>query len=81
MDNYTLACVVLLLNGFGFACLILICGQLLFANGACMGIVVGVIVVVYMGMEKNSMDDLAYCSTIIASYFTKLKITNKYKRI
>ena len=81
MDNHTLACVVLPLNGFGSTSLILICGQLLFANGACMGIIVGVIVVVYMGMEKSSVDDLAYCSAIIASYSTKLKITNKYKRI
>ena len=47
---------VLLLNGFGSTNLILIFGYfLLFANRACMGIITG-IVVVYMGIEKNSMD-------------------------
>ena len=42
---------VLPLNGFGFANLILICGQLLLcANGARMGVIGGV-AVVYMGIE------------------------------
>ena len=50
-DNYVRACVVLLLNGFGSASLILICGQLLVCiNGACTGIIAGV-AVVYTGTE------------------------------
>ena len=36
-----------------------------------MGIMAG-IVVVYMGIEKNSMDGPAGCSAIVASSFTKL---------
>ena len=50
-DNHTWACVVLPLNGFGSANLILICGWLqLCINGAHMGVVAGV-AVVYMGIE------------------------------
>ena len=42
---------VLPLNGFGSANLILICGQLLICiNGACTGVIAGV-AVVYMGIE------------------------------
>ena len=41
---------VLPLNGFGSANLILICGLLLFANGACIGAIAG-IAVFYTGME------------------------------
>ena len=49
MDNHMQACVVLPLNGFGSASLILICGRLLLcANGACTGVIAGV---VYMGIE------------------------------
>ena len=45
------ACVVLLLNGFGSANLILICSQLLICiNGARTGVVVGV-GVIYTGIE------------------------------
>ena len=63
------ACMVFLLNGFGSTNLMLICSQfLLFANGACMGIFAG-IVVVYTGIEKNSMDDPAPCSTIVAFFY------------
>ena len=50
-DNHTQACMVLPLNGFGSANLILICGRLLICiNGAYAGVVAGV-AVVYMGIE------------------------------
>ena len=50
-DNYAQACVVLPLNGFGSANLILICGQLLiYINGSCTGVIAGV-AVIYMGIE------------------------------
>ena len=65
------ACVVLPLNSFGSTNLILIYGQFLLANGTCMGIIAG-IVVVYMGIEKSSMDGPALCSAIVLSLFTKL---------
>ena len=67
---------VLLLNGFGSTSLILICGHFLLANGACMGVIAGVIVV-YMGIEKNSIYGPACCSAIVA-FFTKLWKINKY---
>ena len=44
------ACVVLSLNGFGFANLILICGWLLLADGAHMYVIASV-VVAYIGIE------------------------------
>ena len=51
VDNYAQACVVLPVNGFGCAYLILICSQLLlFASGAYVGIIAGV-AVVYRGIE------------------------------
>ena len=51
VNNYTWACVVLRLSGFGSANLIFICGQLLLcANGACEGVVARVSVV-YTGIE------------------------------
>ena len=50
-DNYTLAWVVLPLNGCGSANLILICGHLFICiNGAYTGVVAGV-AVVYTGIE------------------------------
>ena len=50
-DNHAWACMVLPLNGFGSANLILICGRLLICiNGACAGVVAGV-AVVYTGIE------------------------------
>ena len=50
-DNHARACVVLPLNGFGSANLILICSQLLICiNGAHTGVVAGV-AVVYTGTE------------------------------
>ena len=50
-DNHMRACVVLPLNGFGSANLILICGQLLICiNGAYAGVVARV-AVVYTGIE------------------------------
>ena len=50
-DNYARACVVLPLNGFSSANLILICGRLLICmNGARAGVVAGV-AVVYTGIE------------------------------
>ena len=50
-DNHPQACVVLPLNGFGCANLILICGHLLlYANGTRKGVVAGV-AVVYMAIE------------------------------
>ena len=59
MDNHARICVVLPLNGFGSTYLILICGQFLLANGACMGIVTSIIVVC-MGIEENSMHGPAH---------------------
>ena len=60
---------VLPLNDFSSANLILIYGWfLLFSNKACVGIISGV-VAVYMGMKKSSMDGLEYCSAIIAFFF------------
>ena len=51
VDNHMQAYMVLPVNGFNSANLILICGQLLlFANSACAGIVAG-IAVVYTGIE------------------------------
>ena len=51
VDNYTQAFMVLPLNGFGSASLVLICGRLLLCvNGACAGVIAGV-AVVYMGIE------------------------------
>ena len=67
-DNHMQACVVLPLNGSGSTNFILICGQLLFSNDAYVGVVAG-IVVVYTGIEKNSVDGPAYCSTIIAFFY------------
>ena len=59
---------VLLLNGFGSANLIQICGWFLFfANGACTGVIAGVIVI-YMVIEKNSEDGSACCSAIFAFF-------------
>ena len=50
-DNHTQACMVLPLNGFGSANLILIYGQLLLCiNSACPGIIARV-AVVYTGIE------------------------------
>ena len=50
-DNHTWACVLLPLNGFAFANLILICSQLLICiNGAQAGVIAGV-VVVYTSIE------------------------------
>ena len=50
-DNHAWACVVLPLNGFGSANLILIYGQLLICiNGARAGVIAG-IAVVYTGIE------------------------------
>ena len=46
---------ILPLNGFGSTNLIVICSQFLLANEAHTGVIAGV-VVVYMGIEKNSMD-------------------------
>ena len=49
--------------------------QFLLANGASMGVCAG-IVVIYMGIEKNSVDGPACCSAIVASFllsFRKLK--------
>ena len=72
-DNYAQACVVLLLNSFGSTNLILICGWLLlFANGACTGVVAG-IVIVYTGIEKNSIDGPACCSAIVAFFLLSLR--------
>ena len=66
-DKYAQACMVLPLNGFGSINLRLIYSWLLsFANGACMGVVAGM--VVYMGMEKSSIDGPAYCSAIFAFF-------------
>ena len=65
-ENHALACAVLPLTGIGSTGLILIYGQFLLTNGACMGTIAGVI---YMGKEKNSMDGLEYCSAIIASLY------------
>ena len=39
------------------------------ANGACMGAIASI--VVYIGIEKNSMDGPEHCSAIIATFFTK----------
>ena len=50
-DNHAQACVVLPLNSFGSANLILICSQLLICiNGARTGVITGV-AVVYMAIE------------------------------
>ena len=50
-DNHVRACVVLPLNGFGSADLVLICGWLLLCiNCACTGVVARV-AVVYTGIE------------------------------
>ena len=50
-DNYVWACVVLPLNGFVSANLIIICGRLLLCiNGALAGVIPGV-AVVYTGIE------------------------------
>ena len=50
-NNHARACVVLPLNSFGSANLILICGQfLIWINGARTGVVAGV-AVVYTGIE------------------------------
>ena len=67
VDNHMQACMVLPLNGFGSTNLILICGQLLFANGACVDVIAGV-VLVYMAIEKNSEDGAAFCPTIVAFF-------------
>ena len=51
VNNHAQACMALPVNGFGFASLILICGQLwLFANSAHVGVITSV-AVVYMGIE------------------------------
>ena len=51
VDNLAWYCVVLPVNGFGSASLVLICGQLLlFAVGACTGIIAGV-AMGYTGIE------------------------------
>ena len=50
VDNHTWACMVLQVNGFGFASLILICQLLPFANGSCTGVIAG-ITVGYTGIE------------------------------
>ena len=71
---------VLLLNSSGSANLILICSQLLFANGACMGVIASV-VVIYMGMEKNSIDDPIYYFSIITLFVLSFKIIKKYINI
>ena len=68
-DNHMRACMVLPLNGFGFANLILICGRwLIYINGACAGVVAGV-AVVYMGIEYKPMEGPACWSVIIAFLF------------
>ena len=72
VDNYVWASMVLPVNGFGSTSLIFICGWLLFANGACTGIVVG-IAVVYMGMEQNPMDSPACYSIIIVFYLLSFR--------
>ena len=57
MDNHSQACMVLPLNSFGSAIFLLVYGWFLLANEACTGIVTGII---YMGIEKNSVDGPAH---------------------
>ena len=64
-------CMVLSLNKLSPTNLILICSQFLLANGECMGIIAG-IVVIYTGIKKNSMDSPEFCSAIIVSFITKI---------
>ena len=55
----------------------------LFANGTYTGIISGV-VVIFMGIEKNSMDGPACCSAIVASFllsFRNLINVKKYLMI
>ena len=59
---------ILPLNGFGSTNLIPFYGWfLLFANGASAGIVASVCVI-YMGIEKNSMDGPACCYAVVAFF-------------
>ena len=67
-DSHVWACMVLPVNSFGSASLILICGRLLLlANSAHMGIIAGV-AVVYIGIEYKPVDVPACCSVIFAFY-------------
>ena len=70
---------VLPLNGFSFTNLMLVCRQLLFANGAHIGVIAGIIVV-YMGIKKNSMDGPAYCSDIVTSFLLSFRKKNIQKK-
>ena len=70
------ACVVLPLNCLGSANLILFCGQFLLANGAHSGVISG-IVVVYIGIEKNSLHGPASWFAIVATFFLSLKKKKK----
>ena len=58
---------VLPLNGFGADNFKLICGQFLLANRAPICIIAGNII--YMGIEKNSVDSPAHYFAIIACIF------------
>ena len=60
------ACVVLPLNSFSSASLILIYGQFLLTNGAWVGFVAGFS---YTGIEKNSMDGPSCYSAVIPSFY------------
>ena len=73
---------VLPLNGFGSANLILICGWfLLFTSGAHIGIVAG-IVTVYTGIEENSVDGPTHCSVIFVFFLLSYRnLINIKKRI
>ena len=73
-------CIVSPLNGFGSINLILICGHFLLDNGACMGVVAGVIII-YTGIKKNSVDGLTCCSALPLLFFFKLYKVKKYKKI
>ena len=80
MESHVWACMVLPLNGFGSINLILICSQfLLFAYGACVAGISGV-VVIYSGIEKNSMDSLACYSAIVISFLLGFRILVNVKK-
>ena len=51
---------------FSSANLKLICSWFLLANGVCVGVIASV--VIYKGVEKNSVDCPIYCSAIISSF-------------
>ena len=63
---------VLPLNGFGSNNLTLICGWLLFAYRAWMGIIASVIAI-YIGIEKNIVDGPACCSAIVAFFLLSFR--------